>query len=93
MSGTSVNTTNHTLRWVAPRTRADGRTISLSEIAGYRIRYGTAPGKYTSSVVVNNGSTAYTLPKLKTGTYYFVVTTLDRTGLESKYSSTATAKL
>ena len=93
VNGAFAATTTRTLRWVAPRTRADGRTISLSEIAGYRIRYGTAPGNYTSSVVVNNGSTAYTLPKLKTGTYYFVVTTIDRAGLESKYSITATARL
>lgn len=94
VGGTQVSTTtNRTIKWVAPRTRADGSSISLSEIAGYRIRYGTAPGRYTNTVVVNNGSTSYKLPKLKTGTYYFVVTTLDRAGLESKYSPTASAKL
>lgn len=93
VNGTFAGTTRRTLHWVAPRTRADGRSISLSEIAGYRIRYGTAPGKYTNSVVVSNGSTSYILPKLKAGTYYFVVTTIDRAGLESKYSSKATARL
>lgn len=86
-------TTTRTIRWVAPRTRADGRSISLSEIAGYRINYGPAPGRFTNSVVVKNGTTSYKLPKLKTGTYYFVVTTIDRAGLESKYSAAASAKL
>lgn len=77
------------LAWEAPVARSDGTPIAMSEIAGYRIRYGTSPGSYGSSVTVSDAySTSYTLGSLTRGkTYYFVVTALDVQGGESSNSN------
>jgi len=85
-SGSNIN-----LSWVAPSEREDNSSISLSEIAGYTIRYGTMMGQYPNKITINDGTaTDYTLPNFITGTYYFVLTTIDTEGRESQYSSVAT---
>lgn len=82
---------NVKLSWIAPSEREDNSGISLSEIAGYKIYYGTQKGKYTKSVYVNDGSAdSHTIKSLSQGTYYFVITTRDSDGRESKYSSVVT---
>jgi hypothetical protein len=59
----------------------------MSEIAGYKIYYGTTQGQYTNSAYINDGNAeGYTFKALPSGTYFFVVTTLDRDGRESQYS-------
>jgi VCBS repeat-containing protein len=79
------------LSWTAPSEREDNSSISLSEIAGYTIRYGTTLGQYPNRVMINDGSaTSYTFPGFPAGTYYFVLTTIDTEGLESQNSSVAT---
>ncbi len=82
-------TASVTLSWVAPAAREDNSPLSLSEIAGYRIYYGVAPGQYDNSVDTGDGSTeGYTLTGLAPGkTYYLVVTSYDTSGRESAYSS------
>lgn len=56
---------------------------SESDLAGYKIHYGTSPGGYTNFVSVGNVTT-YTLNGLSTGrTYYFAVSAIDKTGNES----------
>ena len=81
-SGQDVN-----LSWVAPAEREDGSPISMSEIAGYKIYYGTSQGQYTDTIDVNEGTAdTYTITGLSSGTYYFVVTTYDYNGWESAYS-------
>lgn len=92
----STQTANRdvTLRWVAPTTRSDGSPISLSQIAGFRIHYGTTPGNYTGQINVNDGSTTtYTIRNLVPATYYFAVTTIDADGRESTYSSTVSTQI
>jgi len=79
--------TDVTLSWVAPSQREDNTAIALSEIAGYKIYYGTTQGEYTNSVDINDGSAeSYTFKAFPSGTYFFVVTTLDTEGRESQYS-------
>ena len=79
-----------TLSWVAPAEREDGTPISMAELAGYRVYYGTSAGNYTTQVDINNGSTMnVTLSGLATGTYYIVVTAIDVDGRESVYSQEA----
>ena len=76
------------LSWVAPVEREDNAPISLSEIAGYKIYYGSAQGLYPDSVTVNDGSAVdYIFQNFAAGTYYFVVTTIDTAGRESGYST------
>jgi len=75
------------LSWTAPYEREDGTPISMSEIAGYRVYYGTAQGDYTEQVDVADSSTMeVTLNNVAAGTYYIVVTTYDMDGRESGYS-------
>jgi hypothetical protein len=76
------------LAWVAPVARADGSALSLSEIGGYRVYYGTTEGDYPNRIDIADGSAdQLTLTDLPPGTYYFVVTTYDTAGRESEYSS------
>jgi len=58
-----------------------------SDLAGYRIHYGTASGSYTVHTDVHNVTT-YTVDGLTAGqTYYFAVTAYDASGNESGYSN------
>jgi Fibronectin type III domain/FG-GAP-like repeat len=60
---------------------------SGSNIAGYRLHFGTASGRYIQIVDVGN-VTSFTVNGLLHGTtYYFVVTAYDATGLESPASN------
>ncbi|MFV2004847.1 MAG: VCBS domain-containing protein [Gammaproteobacteria bacterium] len=85
---TVSSTADVTLSWVAPAEREDNKPISLSEIAGYKIYYGTAQGSYNNSIDINDGTaTGYTFTSFSAGTYYFVITTRDVDGRESQYST------
>ena len=75
------------ISWVAPTSRVDNSTLSLSEIAGYRVYRGTDPDnlvllKDTTDPSITNLNITETQP----GTYYYAVTTYDTNGLESNYS-------
>lgn len=57
-----------------------------SEVAGYRIYYGTSSKSYSGSVDVGN-VTSYHLTGLNKGeTYYISVTAYNTSGIESSYS-------
>ncbi|MBA1147359.1 thrombospondin type 3 repeat-containing protein [Ectothiorhodospiraceae bacterium WFHF3C12] len=75
--------------WTAPTQRSDGSAISMSEIGGYYVHYGTASGQYTNSVTINDAyTTQYTLQNLTAGTTYYVsVRTFDINGTVSSYSA------
>ena len=73
------------LSWVAPTRRDDG--TALTNLAGYRIRYGTSPGSYPNQLQIPNpGITSCVVENLPPGTYYFVATAYDSNGSESEYS-------
>jgi hypothetical protein len=76
------------LSWAAPVTRADGTPLSLADIDGYRIYYGSSAGNYTHSVSIADATTQrLILNNLASGTYYIVMTTYDVDGRESGYSA------
>ncbi len=76
-----------TLSWVAPSARQDGSPISLSELAGYEIRYGTADGSVERSIEISDQSkTSAKIDLDRTGTYYFMVRTFDTEGRYSAFS-------
>ena len=77
------------LTWVAPSEREDNTGLSLSEIAGFRIYYGTETGNYQNQFEVNDGSAdhAQIVDVPQSGAYYLVMTTIDTDGRESSYSS------
>ena len=84
---TPVVTGSATLSWTAPVARADGSPLSLADIEGYRIYYGTSAGNYPNSVDINDGTAEQlTLRDLPVGTYHLVMTTYDTAGRESVFS-------
>jgi len=85
MSENSVCAGSLTLSWNAPIQNTDG--TALSDLAGYKLYYGTATGNYTSTINVGNVRT-YQVNNLTDGlTYYFAVTAYNTSGNESVYSN------
>ncbi|TNF89155.1 MAG: hypothetical protein EP301_03565 [Gammaproteobacteria bacterium] len=73
------------LNWVAPQENVDGTL--LTDLAGYRIYYGTSSRNYTGMVELNEpADTSHTL-SLASGDYYVAMTALDQEGNESSYSN------
>jgi hypothetical protein len=67
--------------------RSDQTPLSLADIGGYRVYYGTVEGEYPYRIDVNDGTAVeVVINNLPTGTHYFVVTTYDTEGRESEYS-------
>jgi hypothetical protein len=85
---TAVATTgNATLSWIAPTARENGALLALSELAGYRIYYGTSADNTNLMIEVPGGSvTGHTITGLASGTYYFRASAYDTTGVESPQS-------
>ena len=86
-STSEVVLSSATIAWTAPVARANGAPLSLADIEGYRIYYGTSEGDYPNRIDVNDGTAVQlTLNQLPLGTYYFVMTTYDVAGRESVFS-------
>jgi hypothetical protein len=85
---TTTTSVSVTLNWTAPTTRADGTAISLSEIGGYILYYGTSPTTTSSNAITisDSSATQYTLT-LPAGTYYFVICAVDASGTPGEKSA------
>ena len=78
-----------TLTWTPPTQNTDGSP--LTDLAGYRIYYGTSPGNYSNTAAVSNpGVASFVVDGLTQGTWYFVTTSINTSGIESAYSNEAT---
>lgn len=73
-----------TLSWNAPAVNTDGS--ALTNLSGYKVYYGTAPGNYSQTIDAGKVTT-YKVPNLPNGTYYFAVTAYNSAGTESAYSN------
>ena len=84
-NGSNTGSSNSaTLTWDAPTTNADG--TPLTDLAGYKIYYGTSSGVY--SVIIDVGNvTTFKVDGLSSGTYYFAVTAYDNSRNEGGYSN------
>ncbi|HWW79179.1 MAG TPA: putative Ig domain-containing protein [Steroidobacteraceae bacterium] len=81
-----------TVNWTPPTSNSDGS--SLTNLAGYRIHYGTASNSLTQSVqVANVGLTSYTLTNLTGGTWYFGVSAYTSSGQESALSNVVSKQI
>jgi len=90
VSDNTPQTGSISLNWRAPTRRANGDSLAINEIDGYRLYYGTRSGQYQYSINVTNGqTTSYVVNDLPLDTYYVVVTAYDVAGLESSYSNEA----
>jgi hypothetical protein len=77
---------NATLSWSAPTQNTDGST--LTNLAGYRIHYGTSANTLSETIQVSNpGLTTYVIENLSPGTYYFAVSAYTSSGTQSALSN------
>ena|ERR1700761_9263519 len=70
-----------TLSWSAPTANTDGS--ALTNLAFYNVYQGTSPTSLTKLVTVLASSLTYITTALPVGTYYFAVTAVTSTGVES----------
>jgi hypothetical protein len=74
------------LSWTPPTENTDGSP--LTDLAGYKIRYGDSSGSYSDTVTINNpGLTSYLVENLASSDWYFVMTSFNSSGVESSYST------
>ncbi len=82
------------LVWDAPASKTDGSP--LTDLAGYRIYYGTASGVYTGFIDVPANVTQYAIAGLSSvvpvrgKTYFITITAFDSDDYESEYASETT---
>jgi hypothetical protein len=77
-----------TLSWTPPTQNVDG--TALTNLAGYRIYYGTSAAALTRTEQVSNASiTTYPVEGLSPATYYFAVRSYTSDGIESANSNIA----
>jgi hypothetical protein len=87
-----TSTVSAALSWAAPTENADGSPVT--DLAGYRIYYGTNADDLTSKVDVPGAhSTTYVLKGLNSARYYFAVVAFNSLGLDSGYSNLVNAAL
>src|SRR5215471_21635730 len=74
-----------TVSWEAPTTNTNG--TALTDLAGYRIYYGSGPADLTKTVQIGTvGLQTYVIENLEPGTWYFAVMALAANGAESGLS-------
>jgi hypothetical protein len=89
---TQVGTNSVTLSWAAPSENSNG--TALTNLAGYRIYYGTSASALTQTVTISSiGVTTHVLSNLNSQTYYFGVMAYNTAGIESKLSSVVSKTL
>lgn len=88
--GTATGTA--TLSWDIPVQNADGS--QLTDLAGFRIHYGTSAGNYPNTDVLSNPTVStHIVEELTPGTWYFVVSAYDTSGNRSDYSNSVSKTL
>lgn len=81
-----------TLGWQAPTQNSNGTPIT--NLAGYKIHYGTATQDYTQVVQVSNPSLSrFVMDSLPSGTYYFAIAAYNTQGVEGPLSGEITTTL
>jgi hypothetical protein len=81
-----------TLSWNPPTQNTDG--TALTNLAGYRVYWGTSQGNYTNSTTISNpGLSSYVVEQLTPATWYFALTAVNSAGAESSYSNVASKQV
>ena len=76
-----------TLSWTAPTLNEDG--TALTDLASYKIHYGTSSRNYTIEIPVDLGTTMLVVDNLTPDTYYFAATAINLSDVESRFSGEA----
>ena len=89
----TASTGNATLSWSAPSENSDGS--ALTDLGGFKIYYGGALTQLTNTITLTNpGLLTYVVAELPIGTtYYFAVTAVTTTGVESTRSDIVSATI
>jgi hypothetical protein len=81
-----------TIHWTRPTKNTDGS--SLTDLASYKILYGTSASALSNSVtVLDPAATSKVIGALGTGTWYFAVRAVNGSGAESANSNVATRSI
>ena len=81
-----------TLNWTTPTANTDG--TALSNLAGYKVSYGSSSGQYATTVSLPSAAlTSVVLEGLNSGTWYFAIKSVNAVGAESDYSGEVSAVL
>jgi len=84
----STGNGNALLSWIRPSKNTDGS--ALTNLAGYRIHYGTSLSSLGKQLTVGgSGTTSASIEGLGAGTWYFAVVAYTTAGIESAMSATA----
>ncbi len=84
-SSATGSTSSASLSWSAPTQNEDGSP--LTDLAGYRIYYGTSASDLSKRVDVGNpAATSTVVQDLTPGTWYFAISAYTQTGAESSRS-------
>jgi predicted patatin/cPLA2 family phospholipase len=76
-----------TLNWTA--VEKDTRGAQLTNLAGYKVYYGTSAGAMNTVVVLANPNrTTYVVTNLSPGHWYFTVAAYTSNGIQGLYSNT-----
>jgi hypothetical protein len=83
---TQVGQGEAAVSWTAPTQTTEG--TALTDLAGFRVNYGTSPGSMTQVVqVADPAATSSLIGQLNSGTYYFAVTAYDSSNADSAMSN------
>ena len=75
-----------TVSWTPPTQNTDGSNLG-ADLAGYRVYYGTSSRDYSNSLEIDNpGLSSFVVEGLAETTWYFVMTAVNASGIESSYS-------
>ena len=87
-SSATGSTSSAALSWSAPTQNEDGSP--LTDLAGYRIHYGTSASDLGKRIEVGNPATTSTVVQsLTPGTWFFSISAYTQTGVESSRSQVA----
>lgn len=74
------------LSWTPPTENTDNST--LTDLAGFKIYYGTFPGEYDNTITIDNaGLSSHLVEDLDASDWFFVMTAFNSSGVESAYSA------
>jgi hypothetical protein len=81
-----------TLTWNPPTQNTDGSP--LTNLAGYRVYWGTSQNNLSNSTLLNNpGLASHVVDQLTPATWYFAVTAVNSSGVESTFSNLASKQV
>jgi len=82
------------LAWDIPTQREDGSNLTIAEISGYVIAYGTNATDLSMLITINNPlSQSLLLEDLEPGTLYFRISTVDSNQVQGNFSEIISTKL